>query len=185
MQSATYQKTSASSGHHAIPELIDLLSESTPHSPDTRKLESMSLEEILNFDSDAVQDTSDSDSISGNENLPSIDEQGSPGSRSRSVIQDPFDQLALSPRSEAHGDIGFLPEIFFRNFPRASSSDHFPTRTGSSSGESIYEPTRPWPSAVPAPPPRRFYKFWWRGIIRGAHEAARAARLAGAAQRKQ
>ncbi len=177
----TCQKSGVSIGAHVIPELIDLLSDSTAHSPDTQKLESMSLEDILNFDSDAAEDTSDSDCISGHDSTSYTDEQSTPTSHARAVIQHPFDELAISPRSEACGDFIF-PDLLFRNSPPAQFSDHFTARRRPSSGESIYEPTRPWTSAVPAPPPRRFYKFWWRGIIRGAHEAARAARLAGAVQ---
>mmetsp|Transcript_3120 Transcript_3120/g.6826 ORF Transcript_3120/g.6826 Transcript_3120/m.6826 type:complete len:185 (-) Transcript_3120:46-600(-) len=182
MQSSTCQKTCISSGARVIPELIELLSDSSPHSPDTQKLESMSLEDILNFDSDAAEDTSDSDFISGHDSMSYTDEPCSPTSRARAVIQDPFDELALSPRNESCSDFSF-PDLLLRNFPRARSSDYITTRIRPSSGESIYEPTRPWTRAVPAPPPRRFYKFWWRGIIRGAYEAARVARLAGAAQR--
>jgi hypothetical protein len=180
MQSAICQKANVSSGLHEIPELIDLLSESTSHASDSKKLESISLEDILNFDCDTAEDTADSDRE--HTSFENIDKQLNPSSHARHVIQDPFDELAISPRNEPCCDLGSFADLCFNNFPRARSSGHPNARNSIPSGESIYEPVRPWTSAVPAPPPRRFYKFWWRGIVRGAHDAARAARFADAAQ---
>ena len=47
--------------------------------------------------------------------------------------------------------------------------------------DTIFDPIRPCRGAPgKAPPPRRFYAFWWRNVVRAAYDAERAARLARA-----
>lgn len=163
---------------HAIPALIELLSDTTGSG--SEEDHHFELEDTLN---------AEHDHNAGRRNM---DNAVASHSQIYANAQEAFDELALqSPRSSSSSqDLGLLNDLCFRNFPRASSSSNFSsslislqtqaTQPPLSESNDVFEPTRPRQSNVPAPPPKRFYKFWWRGIVRAVYDASRAERMARA-----
>jgi hypothetical protein len=160
---------------HSIPALIDLLADAAIEKSESEDARHTMMEDLLNADSSdsecKINCRGQGMDVSCNTN-----DQG--------CTQEVFDELALqSPRSTASNqDLGFHSYMCISDFPRASSSGSSTHHASVPSPfpEFTFEPIRQIVSNVPPPAPKRFYKFWWRGIIRAAYDASRARQIANA-----
>ena len=91
-----------------------------------------------------------------------------------------FNELAIhSPRTETIQSSEFFNIAIVCDLPRCRSTS---SNASSQQQANFYEPTRRLPSIAPAPPPKRFFKYWWRGIVRAVYDAKRAEQIATVAR---
>ena len=152
-----------------IPDLLSFLSEPSPLRSDSEKSGNIFLND-LNADGTSTNEISVRFFPS---EIVLMDQQPPPG-------QLIFNELAIhSPRTETLQSSEFFNIAVVCDLPRCRSTS---SNASSQHQANFYEPTRRLPSSAPAPPPKRFFKYWWRGIVRAVYDAKRAEQIATVAR---